>query len=119
MEGRRTRTRTSGAGGTTPTVEKPAPKPSSKTCSTAPIAPVGSQQGDESPVSDLSDGVRGSRSSRLSNPEFAAKHKAFMAKVTAATKGSMDNYLTNEIISETTPAPGKRKLNIKSDDQQA
>ena len=49
-------------------------------------------------------GGRGSRqSSRLNNPELAAKHKAFMAKVTAATKGSMDTYLTNEIISETMP----------------
>jgi hypothetical protein len=73
-----------------------------------------------SPRSDAS----GSRSSRLNNPEFAAKHKAFMAKVTAATKGSMDTYLTT---SETTAgeaaaagsAPGggnKRRLSSRTDD---
>jgi len=119
MEGRRTRTRTSTAGGTTPTNEKSDARQANKTCSTAPSTPAGSQLEEEPPASDLSDGVRGSRSSRLSNPEFAAKHKAFMAKVTAATKGSMDNYLTNEIISETTPAPGKRKIHMKTDDQQS
>ncbi len=85
----------------------------------APAAPPPPASG--SPRSDAS----GSRSSRLNNPEFAAKHKAFMAKVTAATKGSMDTYLTT---SETTAveaavagssAPGggnKRRLSSRTDD---
>ncbi len=83
-----------------------------------PAAPPAPASG--SPRSDAS----GSRSSRLNNPEFAAKHKAFMAKVTAATKGSMDTYLTT---SETTAgeaavagsAPGggnKRRLSSRTDD---
>ena len=44
--------------------------------------------------------------------------------MTAATKGSMDTYLTNEIISETMPGPGtnnsavKRKSSAKSDEHQ-
>lgn len=59
--------------------------------------------GSESPQSDISDG-RASRSSRLSNPEFAAKHKAFMAKVTAASKGSMDSYLNTEMATEAAAA---------------
>ena len=69
--------------------------------------------GSESPRSDVSDG-RASRSSRLSNPEFAAKHKAFMAKVTAASKGSMDSYLSTELVSEEGLTPGgKRKASVK------
>ena len=79
--------------------------------------------GSESPRSDVSDG-RGSRSSRLSNPEFAAKHKAFMAKVTAANKGSMESYLTTEILTsdegtgQTGPG-GKRKASMKGGDDMA
>jgi hypothetical protein len=85
-------------------------------------APAAPPPASGSPRSDAS----GSRSSRLNNPEFAAKHKAFMAKVTAATKGSMDTYLTT---SETTAgeaaalaessAPGggnKRRLSSRTDD---
>ena len=73
-------------------------------------------QGSESPRSDISDASsRASRSSRLSNPEFAAKHKAFMAKVTAASKGSMDSYLSTEMSATMSDDPantglgGKRK----------
>ena len=81
----------------------------------APVPP-----GSESPRSDVSDG-RASRSSRLSNPEFAAKHKAFMAKVTAATKGSMDTYLTAESAAAvevaSCAASGKRRLSPRAEDQ--
>ena len=69
----------------------------------------GTPTGSESPRSETSEG-RGSRSSRLSNPEFAAKHKAFMAKVTASAKGSMESYLTTELVSEDSR---KRKSNVK------
>ena len=72
--------------------------------SSAPTTPSGS----ESPRSDVS------RSSRLSNPEFAAKHKAFMAKVTAASKGSMDSYLNTELSEEN--ASGKRKSTTKTEE---
>ena len=72
----------------------------------------GTPPGSESPRSDVSEG-RASRSSRLSNPEFAARHKAFMAKVTAAAKGSMDSYLTTELVSEDSR---KRKSNVKGVD---
>jgi hypothetical protein len=75
-----------------------------------------------SPRSDAS----GSRSSRLNNPEFAAKHKAFMAKVTAATKGSMDTYLTTSetavkgegaAVAGSAPGGGnKRRLSSRTDD---
>ena len=76
--------------------------------------PAGSESG--SPRSDVSEG-RASRSSRLSNPEFAAKHKAFMAKVTAASKGSMDSYLTTEMLTDESLTPGgKRKAGLKSGD---
>lgn len=85
--------------------------------------PAAAAAGSESPRSDVSDG-RASRSSRLSNPEFAAKHKAFMAKVTAATKGSMDTYLTAESVAEAAAASvssggggGKRRLSPRADDQ--
>lgn len=64
--------------------------------------------GSESPRSDISDG-RASRSSRLNNPEFAAKHKAFMAKVTAASKGSMDSYLSTEMATEETSTTGVKR----------
>ena len=69
----------------------------------------GTPTGSESPRSETSEG-RGSRSSRLSNPEFAARHKAFMAKVTASAKGSMESYLTTELVSEDSR---KRKSNVK------
>ena len=83
--------------------------------SAAPAAP-GTPPGSESPRSDISDG-RASRSSRLSNPEFAAKHKAFMAKVTAASKGSMDSYLSTEILTEEqVQSGGKRRLGVKGDE---
>ena len=75
--------------------------------STGVNTPTGSA-GSESPRSDVS------RSSRLSNPEFAARHKAFMAKVTAASKGSMDSYLITELSEENTP--GKRKSSTKTDE---
>ena len=75
--------------------------------------PAGSESG--SPRSDVSEG-RASRSSRLSNPEFAAKHKAFMAKVTAASKGSMDSYLNTEILVDESLTPGgKRKAKVGDD----
>ena len=77
---------------------------SSAGVSSAPTTPSGS----ESPRSDVS------RSSRLSNPEFAAKHKAFMAKVTAASKGSMDSYLNTELSEEN--ASGKRKSTTKTEE---
>jgi len=64
--------------------------------------------GSESPRSDISDG-RASRSSRLNNPEFAAKHKAFMAKVTAASKGSMDSYLSTEMATEEAATTGVKR----------
>ena len=92
------------------------------------VAPPLSGGGSESPRSDVSEG-RASRSSRLSNPEFAAKHKAFMAKVTAATKGSMDTYLTAAESSSTTASisvlaessatatGGKRRLSPRAEDQ--
>jgi len=79
-----------------------------------PATPAGS----ESPRSDISDG-RASRSSRLSNPEFAAKHKAFMAKVTAASKGSMDSYLSTEMATEgtaTTPTGLKRRASPRGEE---
>ena len=88
---------------------------SASTAITAPGTPTGS----ESPRSDISGESRASRSSRLSNPEFAARHKAFMAKVTAASKGSMDSYLNTEMSTvedNMTPGP-KRKSNIKMGDE--
>lgn len=75
-------------------------------------------EGSESPRSEASEG-KASRSSRLSNPEFAAKHKAFMAKVTAATKGSMDTYLSGEIISNSSAAGNKRKIGPRTGDEQS
>merc|ERR1711971_726479 len=36
------------------------------------------------------------RSSRSRDPEFAAKQKAFLAKVVTATNGSMDNFLAEQ-----------------------
>ena len=74
--------------------------------------------GSESPQSDISDG-RASRSSRLNNPEFAAKHKAFMAKVTAASKGSMDSYLSTEMATEESAAAttgGKRRASPRGEE---
>ena len=40
-------------------------------------------------------------SSRLRDPEVAAKHKAFLAKVNVATNGSMDSYLKASQLGET------------------
>jgi hypothetical protein len=86
-------------------------------------ASVNAGAGSESPRSDVSEG-RGNRSSRLSNPEFAAKHKAFMAKVTAATKGSMDTYLTAETVTADSASVtavagggGKRRISTRAEDQ--
>jgi len=102
VSSRRTlRTRTSNTGGSGP--------------GSAPLTgtPQPRQAGADSPRSDDS---KGSRSSRLNNPEFAAKHKAFMAKVTAATKGPMDSYLSAELVAST--QTGKRKLSPRTGDEQ-
>ena len=57
-------------------------------------------------------------SGRLRDPEFAAKHKAFLQKVTVAENGSMESYLRQESTNKEdgmepgkaeTAAPGQKR----------
>lgn len=49
-------------------------------------------------------------SSRLQDPERAAKHKAFLQKVTVATNGSMESFLEQEATKTESVPPLKRKI---------
>ncbi|XP_059087825.1 MYND-type zinc finger-containing chromatin reader ZMYND8-like isoform X1 [Tigriopus californicus] len=68
----------------------------------------GEDSSSESTSSKSGSGKR--TSSRLQDPERAAKHKAFLQKVTVATNGSMESFLEQEATKIEAIPPLKRKI---------